>query len=289
MLTVGIFPNLKKTGVDGVVDRLIKQLRENNTQFLLPEEAARELGYPAFARDGDRLREEIQLGLTIGGDGTIINVARDVAPAGVPVCGINMGQLGFLTEIEPHELETAVKKLLDGDYRIEERIMLDAFVRRGAEEIFISSAVNDVVVSKGGFARIIRLNLYIDGELAAKYPGDGLIVATSTGSTGYSLAAGGPIINPSLKVITVTPICPHTLHSRSLVVSEKEEIMIAVQATHDDIVVTVDGQTLYNPRPDDALIVRRAPFRARFARMNGRSFANVLNTKLWRGETDAGR
>ncbi|HMM21279.1 MAG TPA: NAD(+)/NADH kinase [Selenomonadales bacterium] len=289
MLTVGLFPNLKKTRIDTVVSWLVQHFQERKVRVLLPEEAARELNFPELAADMEQLTDQIQLAVTLGGDGTLINAAREVAPAGIPVCGVNMGQLGYLTEIELPDLAPAVDKLIRGEYSIEERLMLDAFILRGDEELFVSSALNDVVVTKGGLSRLIRLKLFIDDELAANYPADGVIVATSTGSTGYSLSAGGPIINPKLKVIVLTPICPHSLQARSLLVSEKEEIKITMNATHDDIVLTVDGQTLQALQPDDIVIVRRATFRARFARFAGRSFAHALRTKLWRDEDDEAR
>lgn len=289
MLTVGLFPNLKKPRVDTVVSWLVQHFQERKVRVILPEEAAKELNFPALAAGTEQLIDQIQLAITLGGDGTLINAVREVAPAGIPVCGINMGQLGYLTEIELPDLAPSIDKLIRGEYSIEERLMLDAFILRRDEEIYISSALNDVVVTKGGLSRLIRLKLFIDDELAATYPADGVIVATSTGSTGYSLSAGGPIINPKLKVIVLTPICPHSLQARSLLVSEKEEIKITMNATHDDIVLTVDGQTLQNLQPDDIVIVRRAAFRARFARFSGRSFAHTLRTKLWRGDEDEAR
>lgn len=127
---------------------------------------------------------------------------------------------------------------------------------------------------------MIRLRLFIDGELTAHYPADGLIIATSTGSTGYSLSAGGPIVNPNLPVILLTPICPHSLHSRSLIISEREEVTVTFQATHDDIVLTVDGQTLFNLMPDDTVLVKRSPFRARFVKLEGKSYYQTLRSKL---------
>ncbi len=284
VLTVGIFPNTKKQTVGTVLGWLIQHLKEHDVRVLLPDDAAREMGYPELGCSRETLKDEITFGITLGGDGTLINAAREVAPAGVPVCGINMGQLGFLTGVELPDLAASVDCLIRGDYLIDERLMLDAVVVRDGQEIFIASAVNDIVVTKGGFSRLIRLKVFIDGELTARYPADGLIVATSTGSTGYSLSAGGPVVNPNLKVILLTPICPHSLHARTMVVSEKEEIKITMQATHDDIVLTADGQTVYSLRPDDAVIVRKAHSRARFIRFNGQSYSQTLRTKLWRDE-----
>jgi NAD+ kinase len=284
VLTIGIFPNTRKQTVGTVLGWLVQHLKERGVRVLLPADAAVAMGYPDLGCSRESIKDEITLGITLGGDGTLINAAREVAPAGVPVCGINMGQLGFLTGVELPDLGEAVDSLISGDYLIDERLMLDAVVVREGRELFTAAAVNDVVVTKGGFSRLIRLKVYVDGELTARYPADGLIVATSTGSTGYSLSAGGPVVNPNLKVILLTPICPHSLHARSMVVSEKEEIKITMQATHDDIVLTADGQTVYNLRPEDAVIVRKSPFRARFVRFNGQSYSQTLRTKLWRDE-----
>ena len=164
--------------------------------------------------------------------------------------------------------------------------MLEAVVDRPEGAIVSSSALNDVVIAKGGFSRMIRLKLYIGDCLTANYPADGLIVATATGSTGYSLSAGGPIVSPNLPVTIITPICPHSLNTRSLVVSDTEEIRIETQATYEDIVLTVDGQTLHNLRSGDRIFVRRSPFQARFLKLRGSSFYEGLRTKLRRSDPD---
>lgn len=286
MLKIGLFPNTKKQGVSTVLDWLIHFLQEKGVQVLLPAEAAVAMNHSDLACTRGRLGEEIAVALTLGGDGTLLNTTREVAPHGVPVCGINMGQLGFLTEIELAELAPSLERIIRGEYFLEERPMLEAVVERPEGPIVAASALNDVVVAKGGFSRMIRLKLYIDGHLTAHYPADGLIVATSTGSTGYSLSAGGPIVSPNLKVTVITPICPHSLNTRSLVVSDREEIRIETQATHEDIVLTVDGQTLYNLRSGDRILVRRSPFQARFVKFSGGSFYESLRKKLRRSDPD---
>lgn len=284
MLTVGLFPNTKKPSISTVLGWIVQYFKERNVDVFLPEDAAAALNCTHLSGKLECLKNDITFGITLGGDGTLLNTAREIAPFGIPVCGINMGNLGFLTEIELPELSTALEQLVNGNYYIEERLMLDAVVIRDGSPIYISPALNDIVVAKGGFSRMIKLKLFIDDELTADYPADGLIIATSTGSTGYSLSSGGPIINPKLKVIVITPICPHTLHSRALVISEEEEIKLRMQATHDDIVLTVDGQTVYSLLPDDIVVVRRSPFRARFIKFTGKSYYETLRTKLRRGD-----
>lgn len=286
MLSVGLFPNTKKECVNPVLDFIIKYFIKKHVNVLLPEHTANTMNYPEFSCDLKNMKETIDLGITLGGDGTLLNTVREVYASDIPICGVNLGQLGFLTEIEIHELEASLEQITAGDYTIEERLMLESVVIRQGKEIYISSALNDVVVTKGGFSRLIKLELFVDRQLTAKYPADGLIIATSTGSTGYSLSAGGPIVNPNLKVIVLTPICPHTLQTRSLIVSEDEEIEVKMQASHDDIVLTVDGQKVYNLLPDDTVVVRKSPFRARFIKLSGNSYYEKLRSKLRRGDRD---
>lgn len=286
MLTIGLFPNTKKQGVSTVLDWLIHYLQEKKVQVLMEDEAAAIMKHPELGCSWDRLGKELTVALTLGGDGTLLSTVREIAPHGVPVCGINMGQLGFLTEIELSELAPSMDRILRGEYSLEERPMLEAAIDRAEGVLVVASALNDVVVAKGGFSRMIRLKLFIDGHLTANYPADGLIVATATGSTGYSLSAGGPIISPNLKVTIITPICPHSLNTRSLVVSDQEEIRIETQATHDDIVLTIDGQTLYKLRAGDKILVRRSPYCAQFVKFNGSSFYESLRTKLRRSDPD---
>ena len=286
MLTIGLFPNTKKPAVSTVLDWIIQYLTEKNVRVLMPEDAAETMKHHELSCSRNQLAQEISLALTLGGDGTLLNTAREIAPHGVAVCGINMGQLGFLTEIELVELAPSMDRLIRGDYYIEERPMLDAVIMRPSEQISVSSALNDVVVAKGGFSRMIRLKLFIDNHLTANYPADGLIVATATGSTGYSLSAGGPIVSPNLPVTIITPICPHSLNTRSLVVSDKEEIRIETQATHDDIVMTVDGQTVYALRTNDKILVHRSPSQARFVKFSDRSYYDSLRIKLRRSDPD---
>lgn len=252
--------------------------------MLIPSEAAEELNCSQLGCQREKILEAADLVLSLGGDGTLLNVAKEAAPAGIPVCGVNLGQLGFLAQIEVPHLQDGLDKLITGQYSIEERLMLCSEIIRGDSRVAIPPALNDVVVTKGGFSRLVRLTVYVGNQLTETYPADGLIAATATGSTGYSLSAGGPIVSPNVKAIVLTPICPHTLNSRSLIISEEEDVKITIQASHDDIVLTVDGQKVYGLLPDDTVMIRRSPHRARLIRFLDRGFYETLHKKLRRGD-----
>ena len=286
MVTIGLFPNTKKTNVHKVLAQVVHYLKDRKVRIMIPEDVAKDLNYSDLGVNRETIKEVISLGISLGGDGTLLNTAREIAPAGIPICGINMGQLGFLTEVELPELHVALDKLICSDYKIEERLMLDGMIIRQEDIIHVGSALNDVVVTKGGFSRMIKLKLFINRELAGKYSADGLIVSTSTGSTGYSLSAGGPIVHPNLNVILLTPICPHTLYARSMIVSEEEEIEIKVQSTHNDIHLTIDGQKVCNLLPGDVVRIERSNFRAKFIKFSGKSYYEVLRNKLQWSDID---
>lgn len=282
--TIGIFPNRAKSGVAVVLDKIIKQLRAQSVKIFLPEETAASLGYSELALPRDVMKDQIDLAITLGGDGTLLSTTRDIAAAGIPICGINLGRLGFLTEVELPEVDDKITKVIHRDYEIEERLMLDAIVRKDGHDMKVSSALNDVVITKGGFSRMLRLQLYIDDIFTANYQADGLIIATSTGSTGYSLSAGGPIINPNLKIVLITPICPHTLSARSLIISSDEKVRVTPESANPDVVLTVDGQIVHHLTPGDEVIIKRTAYSAKFIKFAGKSYYETLRTKLWRGD-----
>nr|WP_218039424.1 NAD(+)/NADH kinase [Dendrosporobacter quercicolus] len=284
VLTIGLFPNTCKPNIRVVLTELVNYCQTKQVRILLPEESAVSMGYAQFAAPADVLNSTIDVAVTLGGDGTLLSVTRKLAAQGVPVCGINLGRLGFLAEVEVPELTAMVDQLLCGEYTVQERLMLEAFVMRQGSLLKVSPALNDIVITKGIFSRMLRLELYIQDTFTANYQADGLIFATATGSTAYSLSAGGPIINPSLQVVLVTPICPHTLSSRSLIISGEEEVRVNTQTSNNDVVLTVDGQIAQQLKPGDEIIIKRAPFNAKFIKLAGKSYYETLRTKLWRGD-----
>lgn len=218
--------------------------------------------------------------LILGGDGTLLNGARSAAPLGTPVLGINLGGLGFLTELEPSDVYSGLERLLAGQYRIDERMMLKATVIRNNAETESVYALNDVVISKGAFSRMIRLETQVRGASVATYPADGLIIATPTGSTAYSLSAGGPVVSPEIRAIIITPICPHTLYSRPLIVSASEKIAVFLRSKGAEVMLTIDGQRGLKLDNSDKVVIEAAEFGAKLVRIKGRGFFEVLQQKL---------
>ncbi|MBX6352940.1 MAG: NAD(+)/NADH kinase [Thermoflavifilum sp.] len=224
--------------------------------------------------------EGVELALVLGGDGTLLGVARALAPLGIPLLGINVGHLGFLTEADPADLEETVRRIADREYDLERRLMLEAVLERDGHVLERFVGLNDAGIAKGSFARMVRIEAYVDDVFVDSYSGDGIIVSTPTGSTGYSLSCGGPIVIPRLQVLLLTPICPHTLFSRPCVIDANQEIQLVVDAAHDDIGLTVDGQVGIRLQPRDVVRVRRASSDAVLVKWRDREFFTVLRHKL---------
>lgn len=220
------------------------------------------------------------LAVVFGGDGAILRAARRLAPAGIPILGVNLGKLGFLTEIDFRELGVAIRRLARGRYRIVEALMLDCTLRRGSRALYRGLALNDIVLVGSGISRLAHLELSVDGGPAAGYPGDGLIVATPSGSTAHSLSAGGPIIAPGVDAFTVTPISPHTLSHRPLVVAASSRLVVSVGDNRHPIQVTLDGQDVRRLRRGDRVEIRRAATPSRFVLLKPGSYFLTLRDKL---------
>lgn len=286
MLRIGIFPNKNKPLARNILNTLLQLITERGGQGLLPESLGTDwLGDQAACPD-ETLREQIDVAITLGGDGTLLSVSRRLACSGIPILGINLGQLGFLADVEVSELAQSMDCLFSGTYTLQQRIMVEAWVERGTEREFLSYAMNEVVVTKSGFSRLIDLEIAMKCEPVTKFSADGVIVATPTGSTGYSLSAGGPIVHPELDVLLLTPICSNTLHARPFVIPGHEELCIRVPAPQGDILVTADGQNGYHVQPGEAICIRRAAAKTPFIRLPGTSYYEALRRKLWRNYED---
>lgn len=227
--------------------------------------------------------EQIDLALVLGGDGSTLRTARMVAPYGVPIVGLNMGRLGFLSELKPDDWREKLPRILAGDFWVEARMMLRAEVQRHATTFEEHEALNDVVVSRGSMARMIRVHTHIDGGHLVTYAADGVIVATPTGSTAYALAAGGPIMPPELHNILLIPIAPHLSLEQAIVLSEGAVVSLDISTDHEAI-LTVDGQFTFALADGDRVVVRASPYQARFARVQERTyFYKTLMARLRSG------
>ncbi|MBM4136430.1 MAG: NAD(+)/NADH kinase [Nitrospira sp.] len=222
--------------------------------------------------------------IVLGGDGTMLNVCRLVGDKGIPILGINMGSLGFITEVPLDKRYDAVEKMLAGKCPVEERLMLSAHILRHGESIGEYVVLNDVVVNKGALARIIDLEVYINHTYVTSLNADGLIISTPTGSTAYSLAAGGPILYPTLNSIVLTPICPHTLTNRPIVLPDDVIIEIVLKSPREDVFLTLDGQVGFSLRQDDVIEVNKSPFKAKILIHCKKDYFQILRTKLKWGE-----
>jgi NAD+ kinase len=239
--------------------------------------------------DEPRVRDQVEyldLALVLGGDGSTLRTARMVAPHGVPIVGLNMGRLGFLSELTPDDWRAKLPRILAGDFWIEERVMLRGQAQRSGTIFGEYEALNDVVISRGSLARMIRVRTHIDGGHLLTYAADGVIVATPTGSTAYALAVGGPIMPPELHNILVIPIAPHLSLERAIVLSEGAVVDFAIGTDHEAI-LTVDGQFALALADGDQVVVRACPYQARFARVQERTyFYRNLMARLRPGQED---
>lgn len=228
--------------------------------------------------------ELVDIILVFGGDGTFLRVARLACEHGTPILGINLGGLGFLTEITVDEIYPMMERILSGDYEIEDRQMLRTTVRRGKTGAKHYEVLNDVVINKEAVARIIDLEIYIEGSHVTTYKADGIILSTPTGSTAYSLSAGGPIVHPALPVTIITPICPHTLTNRPLVVSNEMKVEIKITTQEPDTYLTLDGQIGIRLKTGDVIEVRKSDTVVKLIKSPFRDYFTILKTKLMWGE-----
>ena len=240
-----------------------------------------------IAEDGDRLKDPHQIDalLTLGGDGTLLRGARFLNGYSIPILGINLGRLGFLTSCSGEEFELGVRRFAAGDFMSEARMALwSATLDRNGEERCNWLSLNDVVLHKGGFARVVKFAVYVDDELIGSYSADGLVLSTPTGSTGYSLSAGGPIVVPTVESIVLTPVSPHTLAMRPLVLPPLVEVKVRGDDGPLELLVTIDGQVGTTFTAGETLVVRRAPNPVHIVRFPGTTFFSRMRRKLgWGG------
>ena len=222
--------------------------------------------------------------LVLGGDGTMLQAARDTKQGHIPLIGVNLGTLGYMTEIEPNGLEEALDKLIEGEFQTESRMMLNGHVYRAGKDMKEDWALNDIVISRSGSLQIIKLKVYVNGQFLNEYSADGVIVTTPTGSTGYNLSAGGPIVNPKAQLIVLTPICPHTLNARSIILAAEDEIEIEISAGREgqkqQVEVSFDGTNVISMGIGDRVRIVKSEKTTEIIQINRVSFLEVLHKKM---------
>jgi len=252
-------------------------------EVLLNEEAALEIGYEK-AFELEHVGEGAGLIIVLGGDGTLLSVARQLKGRDVPILGVNLGGLGFLTETSLEELPEVLASVMQGEYSLSRRTMLSVAVRRNGELVFDLSVLNDAVITKDALARIIDIETFVNDEYLTTYRTDGLILSTATGSTGYSLAAGGPILHPSLTHIVVTPICPHMLTNRPILLPGEAALRAILLSKDERVILTLDGQIGFPLEFGDEVTVKKSPHAVSLITSKSRGYFEVLRTKLKWGE-----
>lgn len=282
MKRIGIMPHTEKGTALRIASETLAQLESAGAHVVVEPVAAAAIDRGDLARD-PLLWDDIDAVIVLGGDGALLRAARLVTRHNIALLAVNVGRLGFLTELEVVALPGALPRLLAGDYEIEERMMLSARHEQAGAAPEQLVAFNDAVITRGTFARIIRIEVAVGNEIVLDYSGDGIVVATPTGSTGYSLSAGGPIVNPRIDSLILTPICPHALASRSIVVHPDEQVVVHVKASHPDIMMTIDGQVGRNVLSGDRVTITRSPDPVRLIRLGPERFYRELRERLGQG------
>ncbi len=282
-MRIGIIGKTNTDNIYGIAKELGKWFSARGVEVIFEEGIGKKIrsrkSVPAAL-----IPELVDIILVFGGDGTFLGVARLACEHGTPILGINLGGLGFLTEITVDEIYPMMERILSGDYEIEDRCMLKTTVRRGKTRAKHYEVLNDVVINKEAEARIIDLEIYIEGSHVTTYKADGIILSTPTGSTAYSLSAGGPIVHPALPVTIITPICPHTLTNRPLVVSNEMKVEIKITTQEPDTYLTLDGQIGMRLRTVGVIEVRRSDTLVKLIKSPFRDYFTILKTKLMWGE-----
>ena len=282
-MTFGIVGNLRKEDVPVIAQRVILRLKSENVDYVVEKSLGELLRRKLKTKNIGRLVSEKNLPgscdmvLSLGGDGTILRLARQVAEKATPLLGVNLGKLGFLAEVSVEDLDACLTEVLQGDYFVVERMMLQATIDKKSRTYI---ALNDIVVDKFGSSRVLAFETHVNGEYLATFMADGIILSTPTGSTAYAMSNGGPIVTPHNRAITISPICPHSLTARPVIVPDDSVIRIKVVSAENKVHLTADGQDEALIRPPTEIRVKRSPFSARLVKRRNTSYYDLLRKKL---------
>ncbi|MDW7643750.1 MAG: NAD(+)/NADH kinase [Desulfuromonadales bacterium] len=283
MKRIGIYIKRKNPTAVQVAREVSAWLAQRGIEVFFEEGLAAEMG-DAQGYPGRSIPAMVNLILVLGGDGTLISVARQVGDLKTPILGVNLGSLGFLTEVTLDELYPVLERVIQGDFTVSDRMMMDVVVLRQGQKVGRFRVLNDVVINKGALARIIDMEASVDDVYLTTFKADGLIISTPTGSTAYNLAAGGPIMSPGLHCLVISPICPHMLTNRPIIVPDESIIRVEVKFQDEDVVFTADGQVGMPLQGGDIVEVRRSKSSTLLVKSPSKDFFQVLRTKLKWGE-----
>jgi len=276
---VGLFGKYGSSNVELALNTVRTLLTEAGAKILLGDTTAAEIRGERIL-DTEQYRE-LDFAIVVGGDGTLLHAARSLAPFRVPIVGINLGRLGFLTDIPAEEIKQGLQAVINGDYRIEERAMIQTTVYKQDEGIHAHLSLNDTVISKGDAGRLIEMSIHVEDEFVSRTRSDGLIVSTPTGSTAYALAAGGPIVEPTLPVFVLVPICPHTLSNRPIILNQQSTIRISdIQLTDNHATLAVDGIIVQTLTGGETIEINLAEHALKLIRIDKHSYFESLRVKL---------
>ena len=283
---IGVFCKPKAPSATDILGRLIPWLRKQNYHIFLDTGTAAIINETS-SYEKREISQQADLLIVLGGDGTLLSVAQAAHPYNIPILAVNLGSLGFLAEISIDELYPTLENILAGKFEIENRMLLNACIWRNGEKVEDHNVLNDVVINKGAVARVISLQVLVNGQYMTSYRADGLIIATPTGSTAYSLSAGGPIIHPSMHTLVLSPICPFTLTNRSILIPDQSIIQVKLAAEYDDVRVTLDGQEGYDMRAGDILKIKKTKTSLQLIRGPNKNYYQILRDKLhWGSQSD---
>ncbi len=281
-MLIGIIANITKKNVISVVSSFIKELKRNSLEYLLTKSLVEEKDKieinEDFLSDDKEIYEKSDLIISIGGDGTMLTTAYHAFSYDKPVLGLNIGKLGFLAEVDISQMSRIIKDIKDGNYQVQERMVLTADCDTYLEEKLI--AINDIVIDKDGWPKMIEITARVDGEYVSTFSADGVIIATPIGSTGYSLSTGGPVVSPSVGAITLSPISPHSLTMRPLVLSSEQEIVIKADSPYNEIQISCDGQRVYHFPPPFEIKIRKSKKPVKLIHTSVTTYFETLRNKL---------
>jgi len=281
---IGITSKPLKAEVREIVPPLIEWLRERHVDVCIDEETAAALGGHEVCLARDQIPAQVDLIVVLGGDGTLLATARALNGKPVPLLAVNLGGLGFLTVITIDELYPTLERVIAGDLRTERRVQIQAEIVHDGQVVAEYLALNDVVLNKGAIARVLDFDVWVDQSFISTYKADGLIVSTPTGSTAYSLAAGGPVVAPAVAAFIMTPICAHTLTNRPVVLPDSVTIEVAVKSQREPVYLTVDGQEGINLQSEDTVRIKRAASHVVLIQPPHKTYFEILRQKLKWGE-----